>query len=677
MANLAQTPMDPKPFQDDVRAESLIESLKYKQCPHCGKRFRFKRHFGKHLEGHKRHDCKLCDALLSSRQENARHMLERHHIVVASKSLFKCEYCPKKFVKRATLHNHYKKHLEGQDVCLVCGEFVKSAEQLKAHQNKHEQEKEWHCEQCEQWFARRQQYLIHMKGVPKVSIHREKRLYSVVFQNVLNLLAIMCQTQINALTPVLPNILQDVWHHMSPATKSTPVNPVEAIFQQSIGFSITREKSMAPIQWGDPITVDCVSCRLPDQVYYVITLLLIPPLPLFLYYLTIWLSDHVSVLFRSDDRDFVCFSFQTGFYYYIIMVIITTNTSTPIPKLCTACQLTFQTARSYSHHLNSPGHLKKASTDTVTCEKCNKSFRSQKVLSQHTQRVHLTTSVFQCDNCDYSTKCKANLARHNVAIHADRKEFICELCGTAFSTLNTLRDHHTYIHSEQRLFPCELCDKTFKRKSELNRHVKIHSDSRPVKCHCGQSYKCVSHLRRHEQKSHNVAKSKKGKKESSSIDRISSKQLNTSQDMSSGNVFNVQPLSSSLDGVTDLITLNELPMDTLSLSHDTSRYKSTPSSSDLLVQVPELEPLTLQATLRNPTPALPTMQLKDHPVAYLERDRMARLIITAAHIVARSTTKLRDSSSLDLSHKNPERMLHFKLMNISCSYPSNNPAGVF
>ncbi|CAG2059026.1 unnamed protein product, partial [Timema podura] len=525
MANLAQTPMDPKPFQDDVRAESLIESLKYKQCPHCGKRFRFKRHFGKHLEGHKRHDCKLCDALLSSRQENARHMLERHHIVVASKSLFKCEYCPKKFVKRATLHNHYKKHLEGQDVCLVCGEFVKSAEQLKAHQNKHEQEKEWHCEQCEQWFARRQQYLIHMKNLPTPGLHH----------------------QINQ-APALKE------GPVVGATKSTPVNPVEAIFQQSIGFSITREKSMAPIQWGDPITVGCVSCRLPDQVYYVITLLLIPPLPLFLYYLTIWLSDHVSVLFRSDDRDFVCFSFQTGFYYYIIMVIITTNTSTPIPKLCTACQLTFQTARSYSHHLNSPGHLKKASTDTVTCEKCNKSFRSQKVLSQHTQRVHLTTRVFQCDNCDYSTKCKANLARHNVAIHADRKEFICELCGTAFSTLNTLRDHHTYIHSEQRLFPCELCDKTFKRKSELNRHVKVHSDSRPVKCHCGQSYKCVSHLRRHEQKSHNVAKSKKGKKESSSIDRISSKQLNTSQDMSSGpGLLSNEDITPDVENTTSLL----------------------------------------------------------------------------------------------------------------------------
>nr|CAD7576707.1 unnamed protein product [Timema californicum] len=163
MTNLAQTPLDPKPFQDDIRVESLMESVKYKQCPHCGKRFRFKRHFGKHLEGHKHHDCKLCDTLLSSRQENARHMLERHCIVVASKSLFKCEYCPKKFVKRATLHNHYKKHLEGQDVCLVCGEFVESAEELKAHQNNHEQDKEWQCEQCDQWFARRQQYLIHMK----------------------------------------------------------------------------------------------------------------------------------------------------------------------------------------------------------------------------------------------------------------------------------------------------------------------------------------------------------------------------------------------------------------------------------------------------------------------------------------------------------------------------------
>nr|CAD7576706.1 unnamed protein product [Timema californicum] len=316
MTNLAQTPLDPKPFQDDIRVESLMESVKYKQCPHCGKRFRFKRHFGKHLEGHKHHDCKLCDTLLSSRQENARHMLERHCIVVASKSLFKCEYCPKKFVKRATLHNHYKKHLEGQDVCLVCGEFVESAEELKAHQNNHEQDKEWQCEQCDQWFARRQQYLIHMKSHKKYT----------------------CES----------------------CGSSFPTKQRFLNHERQVHGTNTM---------GRPH--HCGLCEL---------------------------SFTRPSLLRHH--------FATH--------------SIPIPKLCAVCQLTFHTARSYSHHLNSPGHLKKASADTVTCEKCNKSFRSQKVLSQHTQRVHMTTRVFQCDNCDYSTKCKANLARHNVAIHADR-----------------------------------------------------------------------------------------------------------------------------------------------------------------------------------------------------------------------------------------------------------------
>lgn len=59
-------------------------------------------------------------------------------------------------------------------------------------------------------------------------------------------------------------------------------------------------------------------------------------------------------------------------------------------------------------------------------------------------------------------------------------------------------------------YKCEQCDKSFKRKSELSRHKKIHSDERPFVCEtCGVSYKRQTHLTRHEKNAHKITKSLK------------------------------------------------------------------------------------------------------------------------------------------------------------------------
>lgn len=50
----------------------------------------------------------------------------------------------------------------------------------------------------------------------------------------------------------------------------------------------------------------------------------------------------------------------------------------------------------------------------------------------------------------------------------------------------------------KKTFQCELCSYTCPRRSNLDRHMKSHTDERPHKCHlCGRAFRTVTLLRNH------------------------------------------------------------------------------------------------------------------------------------------------------------------------------------
>lgn len=64
-----------------------------------------------------------------------------------------------------------------------------------------------------------------------------------------------------------------------------------------------------------------------------------------------------------------------------------------------------------------------------------------------------------------------------------------------------------FVHSDERNFNCDVCNKSFKRKNDLRRHYRSHSNDRMYVCHCKQSYKFMSHLRRHQEAAHKTVTS--------------------------------------------------------------------------------------------------------------------------------------------------------------------------
>ena len=57
---------------------------------------------------------------------------------------------------------------------------------------------------------------------------------------------------------------------------------------------------------------------------------------------------------------------------------------------------------------------------------------------------------------------------------------------------------HLYAPGVKKTFQCELCSYTCPRRSNLDRHMKSHTDERPHKCHlCGRAFRTVTLLRNH------------------------------------------------------------------------------------------------------------------------------------------------------------------------------------
>lgn len=76
-------------------------------------------------------------------------------------------------------------------------------------------------------------------------------------------------------------------------------------------------------------------------------------------------------------------------------------------------------------------------------------------------------------------------------------------CIALFCYTNTVTEYEIFrclccLLGVKKTFQCELCSYTCPRRSNLDRHMKSHTDERPHKCHlCGRAFRTVTLLRNH------------------------------------------------------------------------------------------------------------------------------------------------------------------------------------
>lgn len=160
-----------------------------------------------------------------------------------------------------------------------------------------------------------------------------------------------------------------------------------------------------------------------------------------------------------------------------------------------------------------------AAAATFPCTVCGRRLKSQALLAAHS-RIHSGDKPHRCSICPRSFLRATCLKQHHLRVHlkvrggeashaaarrrlaAPAKAFPCPVCGRVFK-FKSLLASHSVIHSDMRPHACNFCSRSFRRLSHLKRHLEVvHANgARPLQsftCHiCGKDKKCRSQLARH------------------------------------------------------------------------------------------------------------------------------------------------------------------------------------
>ncbi|KAH9277909.1 Zinc finger protein OZF [Echinococcus granulosus] len=136
----------------------------------------------------------------------------------------------------------------------------------------------------------------------------------------------------------------------------------------------------------------------------------------------------------------------------------------------------------------------------VLCELCGNSFREERYLKRHVQRVH--GEELTCNFCYKTFGLQNQLDRHLMEFHDVPLK--CRECLMNFSSKKLLDAHFSLNHGDGVINYCNECERLFSSVTSLRRHDRVvHQKVRPHVCaHCNKAFGQSSSLKIHLQRMH-------------------------------------------------------------------------------------------------------------------------------------------------------------------------------
>jgi DNA-directed RNA polymerase subunit RPC12/RpoP len=105
------------------------------------------------------------------------------------------------------------------------------------------------------------------------------------------------------------------------------------------------------------------------------------------------------------------------------------------------------------------------------CELCNRSFRSQEALDQHTQDSPAHAPSYACALCNRSFRSQEALDQHTQDSPAHAPSYACALCNRSFGSQEALDQHTRDSPAHASSYACALCNRSFGSQEALDQHT--------------------------------------------------------------------------------------------------------------------------------------------------------------------------------------------------------------